>query len=165
MGERLAKCQEKQQYLESRYRRLQTRINKLRAKKLGCHAAEVLTSVTNSCEKRRTKLETASEDSKDVKISELAVKEDEVNKAECVVPKKVKVRRYNKQRTDEMLGQVHAHVRHVANALDPDATESSSGGESADEQDKFNPAALKYAPIEDRARYRWLKGRGELAAR
>ena len=41
--------------------------------------------------------------------------------------------------------------------LDPDATESSSGGESADEHDKYPSGATFYAPIRERAKYRWLK--------
>ena len=45
--------------------------------------------------------------------------------------------------------------------VDPEATESSSGGDSADEHEKFNPAAVLYAPIKDRAKYRYLKKVGE----
>ena len=40
---------------------------------------------------------------------------------------------------------------------DDEATESSSGGESADEQEKFAPTAASYAPIKERAKYRYLK--------
>ena len=40
---------------------------------------------------------------------------------------------------------------------DDEATESSSGGESADEQEKFAPNAASYAPIKERAKYRYLK--------
>merc|ERR1740128_260407 len=40
---------------------------------------------------------------------------------------------------------------------DEEATESSSGGESADEQEKFAPNAASYAPIKERAKYRYLK--------
>ena len=40
--------------------------------------------------------------------------------------------------------------------LDPSATESSCGGESADEMDKFQPgaAAELYPPLQERAKYK-----------
>ena len=152
VGERLAKCDEKQQYLESRYRRLQTRINKLRAKKVCTHLVEQLSTVTSSCEKRRARIEGANREGGERIVSD----RDRV--------RKVKVRRYNKHRADDMLGQLNSHLRHVMAALDTDVTESSSGGDSADELDKFSVGAVKYAPIEERARYRWLSRRGELAA-
>ncbi len=41
--------------------------------------------------------------------------------------------------------------------LDADATESSSGGESADEHEKYPPGGTLYAPIKERAKYRWLR--------
>ena len=40
---------------------------------------------------------------------------------------------------------------------DSEATESSSGGDSADEFEKFPPGGTKYAPIRERALYRWLQ--------
>merc|ERR1719158_2495848 len=54
--ERVERCREKQGLLESRYRRLQNRINKLRAEKLAAHATEQLQAVVSSCDKRRARL-------------------------------------------------------------------------------------------------------------
>ena len=73
---------------------------------------------------------------------------------EAAATKKIRVKKYNKARTDEVLGQIHSQLRHVQHYVDPDATESSSGGESADEMDKFTPGAELYAPLQERAKYR-----------
>ena len=112
-----------------------------------------MATVTASCEKRRARIEGANREGGERIVSD----RDR--------GRKVKVRRYNKHRADDMLGQLNSHLRHVMAALDTDVTESSSGGDSADELDKFSVGAVKYAPIEERARYRWLSRRGELAAR
>ena len=47
VDQRLEKCGEKQNHLESRYRNLQMRINRLRAQKLSCNARDVLCSVVS----------------------------------------------------------------------------------------------------------------------
>ena len=56
IDQRLDKCAERQTYLESRYRNLQMRINRLRAQKLSCNARDVLCSVVTSCDKRRARM-------------------------------------------------------------------------------------------------------------
>ena len=73
---------------------------------------------------------------------------------DAAATKKIRVKKYNKARTDEVLGQIHSQLRHVQHYVDPDATESSSGGESADEMDKFTPGAELYAPLQERVKYR-----------
>ena len=78
--------------------------------------------------------------------------------------KKVRVKKYNKAHADEVLGQIHNQLRHVQHYLDPDATESSSGGESGDEMDKFTAGAEFYAPLHERAKYRWYARRATLAS-
>ena len=78
--------------------------------------------------------------------------------------KVVRIKKYNKSRTDEVLGQLHSQLRHVQTYLDPDATESSSGGESGDEMDKAQPGAELYAPLQERAKYRWYLRRAQLAS-
>ena len=158
---RLEKAAEKQTYLQSRHRNLQMRINRLRAQKLSCNARDVLCSVVTSCDKRRARM------NGDVSVEpKLAVKVQVGDEPEPVEagPKKMRVKKYNKARTDEVLGQLHSQLRHVQSYLDPEATESSSGGESADETDKFQPGAELYAPLQERAKYRWHARRAQLAS-
>ena len=77
-----------------------------------------------------------------------------------------KVKRVQKSKSDEVLGEVRAAVRHVQHLADPEATESSSGGDSADEQD-VNPSnrdATLFAPLQERAAYQWFSNRAQLAS-
>ena len=159
VDERVEKCKEKQTYLEFRYRRLQNRINKLRAQKLSNHAVEQLQTVVNSCDKRRARMNGEVETVKTEKDTpeNIVVKHNDNEKPDTAEEaangdkqKKIRVKKYNKSRTDDVLGQIHSQLRHVQHYLDPDATESSSGGESADELDKFNPGAELLAPIQER---------------
>ena len=160
VDQRLEKAAEKQTYLQSRHRNLQMRINRLRAQKLSCNARDVLCSVVTSCDKRRARM------NGDVSVEpKLAVKVEVGDETEAEAGfKKMRVKKYNKVRTDEVLGQLHSQLRHVQSYLDPDATESSSGGESADETDKFQPGAELYAPLQERAKYRWHARRAQLAS-
>eukprot|EP00092_Neocalanus_flemingeri_P030138 GFUD01032716.1.p1 GENE.GFUD01032716.1~~GFUD01032716.1.p1 ORF type:complete len:959 (+),score=270.77 GFUD01032716.1:165-2879(+) len=172
VNERVEKCKEKQTYLESRYRRLQNRINKLRAQKLSNHAVEQLQTVVNSCDKRRARMNGEVETIKTEKDTpENIVVKHENEKPETAEEtvngdkqKKIRVKKYNKSRTDDVLGQIHSQLRHVQHYLDPDATESSSGGESADEHDQFTPGSEEFAPIQERAKYRWFSRRALLAS-
>ena len=134
------------------------RINRLRAQKLSCNARDVLCSVVTSCDKRRARMngDVSVEPKLGVKV-ELGVETE-------TVQKKMRVKKYDKGRTDEVLGQLHSQLRHVQSYLDPDATESSSGGESADETDKFHSGAELYAPLQERAKYRWHSRRAQLAS-
>ena len=159
MDERVEKCMEKQTYLESRYRRLQNRINKLRAQKLSNHAVEQLQTAVNSCDKRRARMNGEVETIKTEKDTpeNIVVKHCDTDKPNTVEEtvtddkqKKIRVKKYNKSKTDSVLGQIHSQLRHVQHYLDPDATESSSGGESADELDTFSTGAELFAPIQDR---------------
>ena len=162
--QRLEKASERQTYLQSRHRNLQMRINRLRAQKLSCNARDVLCSVVASCDKRRARMngDVSSEPRPSVKVE---VGGDEAEKTEMEPGlKKIRVKKYNKARADEVLGQLHSQLRHVQSYLDPDATESSSGGESADEMDKFQPGAELYAPLQERAKYRWYARRAQLAS-
>ena len=154
---RLEKAAEKQTFLQSRHRNLQMRINRLRAQKLSCNARDVLCSVVTSCDKRRARM------NGDVSVEpKLGVKVE--LGAETETLKKMRVKKYDKGRTDEVLGQLHSQLRHVQSYLDPDATESSSGGESADETDNFQAGAELYAPLQERAKYRWHSRRAQLAS-
>ena len=160
----MEKASERQTYLQSRHRNLQMRINRLRAQKLSCNARDVLCSVVASCDKRRARMngDVSSEPRPSVKVE---VGGDEAEKTEMEPGlKKIRVKKYNKARADEVLGQLHSQLRHVQSYLDPDATESSSGGESADEMDKFQPGAELYAPLQERAKYRWYARRAQLAS-
>ena len=170
IDQRLDKCAERQTYLESRYRNLQMRINRLRAQKLSCNARDVLCSVVTSCDKRRARMNGELPPEQVVKMEREGAGGEarlvEVVKEEAEVPgKKIRFKKYNKARTDEVLGQVHSQLRHVQSFLDPDATESSSGGESADEMDRgFSASAELYAPLQERAKYRWYARRAQLAS-
>jgi len=168
--ERVEKCKEKQTYLESRYRRLQNRINKLRAQKLSNHAVEQLQSAVNSCDKRRARMNGEVESVKtDKDTPDTVVKPNDTEKTDAADEdgdrlKKIRLKKFNRSKTDEVLGQIHSQLRHVQHCLDPDATESSSGGESADEHDKFTPGSELFAPIQERAKYRWYSRRSQLAS-
>ena len=52
----------------------------------------------------------------------------------------------------------HRKVWRIYLYLDADATESSSGGESADEHEQYPAGAKFYAPIKERAKYRYISG-------
>ena len=74
-------------------------------------------------------------------------------------------------RGDEVLGALRAAVREVQRAADPEATESSSGGDSADEQEGGGVpgggvpgGAVLFAPLQERAAYQWFSDRARLAS-
>jgi len=170
--EKVGKCKEKQSYLETRYRRLQNKLNKLRAQTLCNHAVEQLQAVVANCDRRRARLngEVENKTEKDTP-NNLLVKHSESESSHAVDDvetegklKKNRLVKFNKSRTDIVLGQLQSQHRHVQEFVDPDATESSSGGESADELDTFSASAEVYAPIQDRAKYRWLSKRAQLAS-
>ena len=147
---RIEKTMEKQAYLESRFKNLQMRINRLRAQKLSCNARDVMCSVVTSMDRRQRIKPVLSDTSAD--------SEAKSEQSEAVANK------ITKAEADEALGQIHNQLRHVQKFVDPDATDSSSGGESADEMDKFTPGAELYAPLEERAKFRWLSRRAQLAS-
>merc|ERR1719458_1973753 len=150
--ERVERCREKQGLLESRYRRLQSRINKLRAEKLAAHATEQLQAVVGACDQRRARLH-----------GEAGVKKEAEERA---MRRLTKVKRVQKSKSDDVLGEVRAAVRHVQHLADPEATESSSGGDSADEHE-VNPSnrdARLFAPLQERAAYQWFSNRAQLAS-
>jgi len=153
---RIEKCVERQSYLESRYRNLQMRINRLRAQKLSCNARDVMGSVVTSCDRRFNSSKSVTSD-----------KLEEPDKIVEAVSEKKSVRgqeNVGKDEADDALGQIHNQLRHVQVYLDPEATESSSGGESGDELDSYPTGAELYAPLEERAKYRWLARRAQLAS-
>ncbi|KAH8389384.1 hypothetical protein KR200_002326 [Drosophila serrata] len=62
-------------------------------------------------------------------------------------------------------GLLHTELREVQNAIDSDATESSSGGESADEMVTYNNTQQLSLPITRRAVWRYSKDRAAIALR
>ncbi|XP_070143194.1 pneumococcal serine-rich repeat protein isoform X3 [Drosophila kikkawai] len=62
-------------------------------------------------------------------------------------------------------GLLHTELREVQNAIDSDATESSSGGESADEMVTYNNTQQQSLPIARRAVWRYSKDRAAIALR
>merc|ERR1711962_1175739 len=60
----------------------------------------------------------------------------------------------------EMRSASHSHSHH-----DSDATESSSGGDSCDELEGYSPSNPFYAPVNDRAYYRYCRSRSWVASR
>ena len=118
-----------------------------------------MASVVTSCDKRRARLQG------DLNPEIKTEAPPEAGSDQAAADKKVvRIKKYNKSRTDEVLGQLHCQLRQVQQYLDPDATESSSGGESGDEMDKFSAGAELYAPLEERAKYRWYSRRAQLAS-
>ena len=143
-----------------RYRRLQSRINKLRAEKLAAHATEQLQAVVGACDQSKARLHGDLE-SKDTPAN---LKAEEAE--ERAMRRLTKAKRVQKSKSDEVLGEVWAASRHVQHLADPEATESSSGGDSADEQD-VNPSnrdATSFAPLQERAAYQWFSNRAQLAS-
>merc|ERR1719266_1925442 len=70
-----------------------------------------------------------------------------------------------KQKVDEVLGQLNSNLKHIMDDYDSEATESSSGGESCDEQDNFSNRSDKLAPIKKRAKWTWLNNRASIASK
>ncbi|KQS39024.1 uncharacterized protein LOC6553106 isoform X3 [Drosophila erecta] len=62
-------------------------------------------------------------------------------------------------------GLLHTELREVQNAIDSDATESSSGGESADEMVTYNNTQQLSLPITRRAVWRYSRDRAGIALR
>lgn len=60
---------------------------------------------------------------------------------------------------------MESHLNHLTQVYDSDATESSSGGESCDELDNFEPTNEYYLPIKRRAKYMWLLQRASIASK
>jgi len=180
---RVARCREKQNQLDTRLTSLQQRINSLRAYKIGIHAAQQIQTAVISCEKKlirnrgqktEDKILLKPDPTKDVNTSD-----GETTTAVSIGGntsltniqgsgsskfRRAKVRKLSKAKADQTFGQLHAQLRHVQTQIDSEATESSSGGDSADEFEKFPPGGTKYAPIRERALYRWLQKRSEYAA-
>jgi len=71
----------------------------------------------------------------------------------------------NKQQFNETLGKLNVNLRHLIQSYDSEATESSSGGESCDEFEGFDPESVKTVPLRKRAKYSWLKNRAGIASR
>ena len=70
-----------------------------------------------------------------------------------------------KQKAEETLGQLTSNLKHMVNAYDSEATESSSGGESCDEMDNFSYKNERSAPIKKRAKWTWLHNRSAIASK
>ena len=70
-----------------------------------------------------------------------------------------------KQKAEETLGQLSSNMRHMVNAYDSEATDSSSGGESCDEMDNFSFKNERSAPIKKRAKWTWLHNRSAIASK
>ena len=71
-----------------------------------------------------------------------------------------------REKADEMLGQMESNLKHLVQSYDSDATESSSGGESCDESEAY-PERNKdlYVPIRQRAQWSWLANRAGIASK
>ena len=61
--------------------------------------------------------------------------------------------------------QLEANLRHLVQGYDSEATESSSGGESCDEADRFPHSNTAYVAIKKRAKYTWLSNRADIASK
>ena len=70
-----------------------------------------------------------------------------------------------KQQFSETLGKLNANLHHLIVSYDSEATESSSGGESCDEFEGYEPESVKTVPLRKRAKYSWLKNRAGIASR
>ena len=70
-----------------------------------------------------------------------------------------------KQKVDEILGQLSSNLKHLVDTYDSEATDSSSGGESCDEMDNFSHRNERIAPIKKRAKWTWLHNRASIASK
>jgi hypothetical protein len=53
----------------------------------------------------------------------------------------------DREKADEAIGQLESNMRQLVQGYDSEATESSSGGESCDEFDRFPASNVAYVPI------------------
>ncbi|XP_064595229.1 KAT8 regulatory NSL complex subunit 1-like isoform X2 [Liolophura sinensis] len=71
--------------------------------------------------------------------------------------------------SEQTASQLESYIRHVHGAVDSDATESSSGGESADEQnllpEKEKKSRVPCTPIHRRPEWKWAVDRAGVASR
>ena len=70
-----------------------------------------------------------------------------------------------RERADEVLGQMESNLKHMVQSYDSDATESSSGGESCDEGETYPEKNQDYVPIRRRAQWAWLTNRAGIASK
>ncbi|XP_033109537.1 KAT8 regulatory NSL complex subunit 1-like isoform X2 [Anneissia japonica] len=74
-----------------------------------------------------------------------------------------------KAKTSDMqvvIGNLNANLQHLENSMDSDATESSSGGETDDEDDASKSSLkLHKVPLHKRSIWRWAKARSAIASR
>lgn len=176
--------------LEARFRDLTRRVNFLRTQKLGAQIADELSRLRQTGQKMITpengpltplvnslpptinplfvpaKVQVPegvmlpSEPLADV--PSVKVKEEEDLGDECDVETGLS---QDKQKADEILGQMDCHLRHVIQNYDSEATESSSGGESCDEFDNYSKNNSHYLPIKKRAKWQWLSNRSSIASK
>ncbi|XP_065207060.1 KAT8 regulatory NSL complex subunit 1 [Planococcus citri] len=70
---------------------------------------------------------------------------------------------------EKISGQLHAQIKAIANDFDSDATASSSGNDSLDEESSLPPPTAedksKKLPLSKRAIWRWLRNRASIAYR
>ncbi len=71
----------------------------------------------------------------------------------------------DRQKAEEVLGQLQSNLHQVLQSYDSEATESSSGGESADELDSFSAENTRYVSVRKRAKYGWLSNRAAIASK
>jgi len=177
---RVARCKEKQFELDSKFEKLQTRINALRSFHVGNHAAKQIQLGVLWCEKKRTKTYNNSNHESKENVGKTENKSETTNNSNLSSQEKVatkskprdgrsrditgKLRDVTAEHADFTYGQLYHQMKHIQKFADADATESSSGGESADEHEKYPPGGTLYAPIKERAKYRWLRKRSEYAA-
>ena len=107
----------------------------------------------------------ASTGSEDVKVKEEAGSETDTATTTSVPVCAPAMNRQEKEKADEVLGNMESNLRHLIQGYDSEATESSSGGESCDEHDNFSPESLHYVPVKKRAKYTWLSNRASIAAK
>jgi len=153
--DRVARCKERQVELESRFEILQNRISALRGYQLGKHAAHQIQLGVMCCEKKVARGKTVSPTHKQTPAQPSSTKPVKVPQ------RRSKLRDVSREQTDKTFNTLYAHIKHVQKFADADATESSSGGESADEHEQYPAGAKFYAPIKERAKYRWLQRRSE----
>ena len=189
-NEKLKVLESRQDEIEHRFQSICRRIHLMRSRTLGSHAASEVKKVTQYAQAVAPTpahqppmaptispfqlnvrpanvpdgivLPDAPVQPSDVKVKEETVNQD--GQTGDSIPRKV-LTLDSRERADESLGQIEANLRHLVHNYDTDATESSSGGESADEMDNFNVNNVHYLPVKRRAKYTWLEQRAGIASR
>ncbi len=185
--EKVAVLEARQAALERRHAAIVRRISAFRTRAIGTHVAGEIAGVRTRCGKAAKRSSEAMPSLAPPKISAFSLSSvlgapplnvpdgivlpdapvmvKEEPKAATATPADPPMSKADREKADETLGQLESNLRHLAQGYDSEATESSSGGESCDEFDRFSHSNTTYMSIKKRAKYVWLANRADVASK